>query len=132
VNNLAVPETSCGATGEQFHVRQFNPTMTTAQTVVISDSATVLDGGGGGNLTGTVHFRAYSDSGCTAGNELTDQQDVAVSGASPVTVSTTASVTFNTAGAHAVYWKVSYTSTNPAQTDIAASCTENTSLTITN
>ena len=49
-----------------------------------------------------------------------------------VTVGTTSSVTFNTAGALLVYWQVSYTSTNPAQTDIAATCSENTSLTITN
>jgi hypothetical protein len=131
-NNLAVPETSCGATGEQFHVRQFNPSLTTAQTVVISDSATISNGGGGGNLNGTAHFRAFSDSGCTAGNELTAQQDVAVGGGTSVTVSTTSSVTFNTAGAHTVYWQVSYTSNNSAQTDIAASCTENTNLTITN
>jgi hypothetical protein len=47
-------------------------------------------------------------------------------------VSTTTSVTFNTAGAHTVYWKVSYASTNAAQTDIAATCTEHTVSTITN
>jgi hypothetical protein len=129
-NNLDVAETSCTATGEQFRVLQFNPTMTTAQTVVISDSATVQDGGGGGALAGTVHFRAYSDSGCSAGHELTADQARSVSGNAPQTVSTTTSVTLTATGT--VYWKVSYDSTNPAQTSIAATCTENTSTTINN
>jgi hypothetical protein len=128
-NNLGVAETTCGASNEQFQVQQFNPALTTAQTVVISDSATITVGGGGA-LAGAAHFRAYSDSSCTA--ELTGDQSVAVAGASPQTVSTTTSVTFNTAGAHTVYWKVSYASTNAAQTDIAATCTEHTVSTITN
>jgi hypothetical protein len=132
-NNSAVAETACSASNEQFQVQQFNPALTTAQTVVISDSATITDGGGGGDLAGTAHFRAYSDSSCTSGNELTTaQDDRTVAGASPQTVSTTASVTFTGNGAHTVYWKVSYTSTNPAQTDIAATCTEHTVSTITN
>jgi hypothetical protein len=130
-NNLGVAETTCGASNEQFQVQQFNPALTTAQTVVISDSATITVGGGGA-LAGAAHFRAYSDSSCTAGNELTGDQSVAVAGAAPQTVSTTTSVTFNTTGASTVYWKVWYASTNTAQTDIAATCTEHTVSTITN
>ena len=131
VNNVA-QSTGCGDDNEQFSVQQFQPTLSTAQTVTVTDSATIMDGGGGGDLAGTAHFQPFSDSSCTAGNELADQEDVSVSGASPQTASMTTVVTFDSAGSHTVYWKVSYTSTNGAQKDIAATCTENTTLTIDN
>jgi hypothetical protein len=132
-NNLGVAETSCGATGEQFRVLSFNPTMTTAQTVTISDSATIDGTSGGGNLDGTAHFQPFDNSACNTANggqSLGAQQDRPVSGATSVTVSTTTSVSL-TASKH-VWWKVSYTSNNAAQTSIAASCVENTNVTITN
>ena len=115
---------------EAVTVFQIQPTMTTAQTVTVSDSATI-SATGGGNLSGTAHFRPFSDAGCST-TPLAAQENVSVSGASPQTVSATTTVTFNTAGAHIVYWQVSYTSSNPAQKDITATCTENTNLTITN
>ena len=115
---------------EAVTVFQIQPTLTTAQTVKITDSATI-SATGGGNLSGTAHFRPFSDAGCTT-TPLAVQEDVSVSGASPQTASATTIVTFNTAGNHLVYWQVSYTSSNPAQKDIAATCTENTNLTITN
>jgi hypothetical protein len=116
---------------ETLVVNQYQPTLGTGQTVKITDSVTISVTGGGA-LSGTAHFQPFSDSSCTAGNELATQENVSVSGASPQIKSATTMVTFNTTGAHAVYWKVSYTSNNPAQKDIAASCTEGTTLTITN
>jgi hypothetical protein len=52
-----------------------------------------------------------------------------VSGASPQTVTTTA-MTILDPGEPTIYWQVSYTSDNPAQTGIAATCTENSSIDI--
>lgn len=127
VNNVAV-STACNDANESFVVQQFNPTLTTAQTVTIKDSVTI-SAGGGGNLAGTAHVQPFSNSTCTAGNELAAQQNLPVSGASPQTVSTTA-ITITDPGQPTIYWKVSYDSTNPAQTGIAASCTENASLVI--
>jgi hypothetical protein len=114
---------------ETLTVQQFQPGLTTTQTVTIKDSATVTVSGGG-NLTGTLHFQPFSDSACSAANSLAAQEDIAVSGASPQTKNATTTVTYSTNGSHPVYWKVSYDSTNPAQQSIAATCSENTALTI--
>jgi hypothetical protein len=130
VNNRAVSVSACGAANEQFEVKQFQPALTTAQTVTINDSATITVTGGG-PLAGTAHIRPFSDSSCTSGNELAADQALSVSGDSPQTVSTTA-MTITSTGAHTIYWQVSYTSTNASQKSIAASCTENSSITITN
>jgi hypothetical protein len=127
-NNVATSE-DCNGTGESFVVQQFQPALTTAQTVTIKDSATITVSGGG-NLTGTAHFQPFSDSSCTAGNELAAQDDVSVSGASGTTVDSS-TMTITTTADH-IYWQVSYSSSNGAQKDIAATCTENSSITITN
>jgi hypothetical protein len=76
-----------------------------------------------------AHFQPFSDSSCTAGNELAAQQDVAVSGASGTTVSTTP-ITIVDPGQPTIYWNVSYTSSNGAHASIAATCTENASIVI--
>ena len=129
VNNLSAT-TACGDPNESSIVQQFNPTLSTAQTVTIKDTATILDGGGGGDLAGTAHFQLFTDNQCTAGNEVAGTaEDVAVSGASPQTASTTP-LTITDPGYSTLYWQVSYTSTNSAQTDIGATCTENSSLDI--
>jgi hypothetical protein len=114
---------------EVLTVNQFQPSLTSTQTVTITDSATVSVSGGG-NLNGTLHFQPFSTSGCTAGTSLAADDTQSVSGASPQTKSTATTLTYNTNGSHPVYWKVSYSSNNPAQKDIAATCTENTAITI--
>jgi hypothetical protein len=130
VNNKSAT-TLCGDANEGSVVQQFQPTATTAQTWTVKDSITILDGGGGGALAGTAHFELHKTSDCS--DSAVDSQDVPVSGATPQTVGTTvnANTTFTTSQP-TLYWKVSYTSTNPAQKDIAASCKENSSVTITN
>jgi hypothetical protein len=115
---------------ECFDVVVFQPALTTAQTVTIKDAATITVTGGG-NLSGTAHFQPFNGAGCVAGTSLGAVQDVAVSGASPQTVSTTP-ITITSQTALTVYWQVSYTSTNAAQSDIAATCTENTAIDINN
>jgi hypothetical protein len=115
---------------EVLTVNQFNPSLTTAQTVTVTDSMTIT-AGGGGDLAGTAHFQPFTSSDCTTGS-LHAQDDVSVAGPSSQTVASTVTVTFTGAGPHVVYWKVSYTSTNPAQASIASTCLETTTATITN
>ena len=107
----------------------FQPALTTAQTVTIKDTATITDGGGGGNLLGTVYFEAFSAAGCAAGTEIAGSaESFPITGASPQAASTTPMTITDPGGT--VYWKVSYDSDNAAQSDIAATCTENSTLTI--
>jgi hypothetical protein len=126
VNNAAV-STPCNDTGESFEVQQFNPTLATAQTWTVKDTATIT-ADGGGDLSGTAHFALYDNSTCT-GTALYSE-DVPVSGASPQDASTTPQEF--TSSATTLYWNVSYSSDNGAQTGIDATCIENSSLTIDN
>ena len=129
VNNVAV-STPCNDANESFVVEQFQPSMSTAQTWTVKDSATVTVTGGG-NLAGSVTFELHKTSNCS--DAATDTQTKQVSGASPQTVSTdvNANTTFTTSQP-TLYWKVSYASTNGAHKNIAATCTENSSVTIDN
>jgi hypothetical protein len=115
-------------TNECFDVEVFQPELSTTQTVTIKDEATISVSGGG-DLDGQAHFQPFSDSSCTAGNELAAVQDIDVAGASSQTVGTTP-MTIVDPGEPTIYWQVSYTSDNPAQADIAATCTENSSIVI--
>jgi hypothetical protein len=126
VNNVA-NSTPCNDTGESFEVQQFNPALSTAQTWTVKDTATITVGGGG-DLSGTAHFALYDNSTCT-GTALYSE-DVPVSGASPQDASTTPKEF--TSSATTLYWKVSYSSDNGAQTGIDPTCIENSSLTIDN
>jgi len=126
VNNVAV-STPCNDDNESFVVQQFNPALTTAQTWTVKDTATITVDGGG-NLKGTAHFGLFDNATCDGTALYTE--DVAVDGASGVTASTTPYEL--TASADTLYWQVSYTSDNGAQTDIDATCVENSSLTVDN
>jgi hypothetical protein len=104
--------------------------MTSEQSFIPNDSATI-SAPQGGNLAGTVTFKAYESSDCSGTAILT--QNVAVSGASPQTVGTD-NTTVKTTAAN-ISWNVSYDSTNPAQQDIPespATCFEKTALNIDN
>lgn len=101
--------------------------MTTAQTWVPRDSATI-SAPSGGDLAGSVSFALYNTSNCTG--TAIDSATVAVAGASPRTVSSGAFPAQSTSGNYS--WLVSYDSTNSAQRDIPASCHETSVLTITN
>lgn len=128
VNNVAV-STTCGDANESFVVQQFQPALTTAQTWTVKDSATITVGGGG-NLSGEAHFQLFRNSTCDSPATPLVNATVAVSGASPQTVETSPYTI--TATESTLYWKVFYHSANPAQKDIAATCTENSSVTINN
>ena len=82
----------------------------------------------GGNLAGNVKFEVFESSDCSGTAIYT--QTVTVSGASPQTVATT-NTTVSTTAAN-VSWRLTYTSTNPAQKSIPATCLEKTALAIDN
>jgi hypothetical protein len=132
--NSANHNTACTDTNEDVLVKTVPSSMTTAQSWVPRDSATV-SASAGGALAGTVTFALYASSDCAVGGDspiYTTTRPVA--GASPQTVSTVDSATQpaaqETSGSFS--WSVSYDSTNQAQDDIAASCHETSALTIDN
>ena len=105
VNNLAYAA-DCNAANESFVVQQFQPTLSTQQTLTVKDKATISVAGGG-NLSGTATFELHTSAACNDANPPT--QNIPVSGASPQNPETTA-ITYTTSAA-ALYWKVSYAST---------------------
>jgi hypothetical protein len=78
-----------------------------------------------------VSFSLYASGDCAVGGDAAIYTTtVAVSGASPETVSTSNTTAQTDSGSFS--WSVSYDSTNPAQEDIPASCHETSALTIDN
>jgi len=121
------PDTDFDKLTECFTVQAFAPTGTTRQWVYPNDAAKISYGGGG-NLAGTAVLSLYNSSAnCTAGGTTGRlyTQSLPVSGASPQTVKTTNTGTGVTTD-QTVWWRLVYTSTNPAQTSLPASCTETT------
>jgi hypothetical protein len=118
---------NCSDTNETVVVTSVPSSMTSAQSFIPNDSATI-SATAGGNLAGSVRFQAYESADCS-GTAIVDQTKT-VAGASPQTVSTT-NTTVSTTAAN-ISWKLTYTSTNPAQRSIAANCFEKSTLTIDN
>ncbi|MBI2777058.1 MAG: Ig-like domain repeat protein [Chloroflexi bacterium] len=123
VNNLPIAGI-CGDEGEGSVVQQFNPTLTTAQTWTVSDTVTI-DPVGGGDLEGTVYFELRRNS---CDGTLISSESIAVTGGA-TTASSTAQVFTDDV---TLWWVVWYSSENPAQTDIATSCKENSVLEVNN
>jgi hypothetical protein len=124
----------CTDTNEDVAVTTVASSLSTAQRWVPSDSATI-SATAGGNLTGTVSFELYASSDCAVGGDSPIYSTTRpVSGPSAQTVSTLDSATQPpaqlTSGSFS--WSVGYTSTNPAQRSIPASCHETSVLTISN
>jgi hypothetical protein len=117
----------CSDSNETVVVTSVKSSMTSAQSFIPNDSASI-SAPAGGNLAGSVKFEVFESSDCSGAAIYT--QTVPVSGASPKTVSTT-NTTVSTTAAH-VSWQLTYTSTNPAQQNIPATCLEKTDLTIDN
>jgi hypothetical protein len=123
----ATHNAGCTDANEDVVVSSVASSMTTAQTWVPNDSATI-SAPAGGNLAGNVTFTLYPSSDCTG--TLVYTTTVAVAGASPRTVSTSNSTPVTSSGSYS--WSVAYDSTNSAQRDIPASCHETSSVTISN
>jgi hypothetical protein len=125
--NATDHNTTCNDTDEDVVVSSLASSLSSTQSFIPNDSATV-SAPGGGNLAGSVKFEVFESNNCSGTAIYT--QTVAVSGASPKTVSTT-NTTISTTAAN-VSWRLTYTSTNPAQRSIPASCLEKTALSIDN
>jgi hypothetical protein len=118
----------CSDDNETVVVISVPSSMTSAQSFIPNDSATV-SASAGGNLAGSVKFELFESSDCS-GTAIYSPPALAVSGTSPQTVSTS-NTTVSTTAAN-VSWRVTYTSTNPAQRSIPATCLEKTALAIDN
>jgi hypothetical protein len=110
------------------------PTISTAQSFVPNDSATVsVADSTQGALAGNVVFQLYSDSQCS-GTKLYDSGDVAIASGSGSGTSRTVSSSNTTAysASSTFYWKVTYTSTNSGHKNVTSDCIEQSSITIDN
>jgi hypothetical protein len=127
-NNVGSTHNSdCSDTNEDVTVTSVASSMTSAQSFIPNDSATV-SAPQGGNLAGSMKFEVFESNDCSGTAIYT--QTVSVAGASPQSVHTTNTATSTTASS--LSWRLTYTSTNPAQRSIAANCFETSSLTISN
>lgn len=129
--NAKTHNAACTDSNEDVTMTSVPSTLTSAQRWVPNDSVTITAPAGTGNLAGTVSFELFANNTCT-GTALYSLTNAAVTGASPQTVSTANTTTAVVTATGSYWWKVSYTSTNPAQRSIQASCNETTALTIGN
>jgi hypothetical protein len=142
----------CSVTSERVQVRQIPTQISTAQSAIPNDSATITSSVTGNNLGtgGTVVFRLYGPTGsgataktalenCQAGNltlaggMLYTETKTNVGGAHSVTVGTT-NTTISVNVSETYYWNVTY---QPAAADTShtgrqSACAENTVLTFNN
>jgi hypothetical protein len=132
-SSAGVPSSS-STTGECFSVTA--PTSIATNPWFYPQDRAVISASSGGNLAGSVSFKLFDNSAdCTANGTtglLYMEGPDAVSGLSPQTVDTSNSsfrVTSSTVGN--LYWRVTYTSTNPLQTASSSVCVENIGATIT-
>jgi hypothetical protein len=128
--NTATHNAGCTEANEDVDVTDVPSSMTTAQSWVPNDSATISAPAGTGSLAGTVSFALYATGDCTGTAIYTTNPAVAVSGTSPQTVSTSNTTAQLLTGTFS--WSVSYDSTNNAQRDIPSTCLETSALTIAN
>jgi hypothetical protein len=119
-NTLGVTHNAeCTDAAETVTVRQLTPDITTAQSFVPNDSATITVTGGGAP-TGSVTFTLFDDATCE-GNPLWSQTVALPEGTDlSKTVSTTSTRAYTTSKTFS--WLVSYTSTNPGHTNASHSC----------
>jgi hypothetical protein len=128
-NTLGASATACPDANEAVTV-QAQPTISTAQTFTVKDSATI-SATSGGDLAGTLRFRLYPNGDCGGTTTLVDQSFTNISGPSPLTRETTP-VTITTSQT-TLSWLVEWSNTNPLQKDVTSTCaTENASLSINN
>ena len=130
VNNVA-KSGNCGDANEGSLLISLPPTMSTTQFFYPNDSATVTVSAGGGNLAGSVRFQAWTVAGCTGAPLIDQTVPISGTGALTKTLETT-NTTIRIFGG-SIFWKVEYTSTNPAHKNASSACgAENTVLNVTN
>ena len=125
------PAATDASTGECFDVIQLQPTIATAQTFTVFDSATITVDPRAGDLEGTVTFQLFiNDTTCAGSPVLTTS--VPVSGPSgQQALSGTHVMTMQ--GTQTLSWKVTYTSTIAGHKNVTSTChNENATLSFTN
>jgi hypothetical protein len=126
------PAATDASTGECFQVIQLQPTIATAQTFSVFDTAVItVDSPRAGDLNGTVVFQLFvNDTTCAGTPVLTTSAPI--SGPSgQQALSGTYMITLQ--GTHTLSWKVVYTSANPGHKNVTSTChNENATLTFTN
>jgi hypothetical protein len=120
-----------------FEVQNCAPTTTTTEQFVYpNDKATISVGSGFGNLAGTVTFQLFDDATeCANGTPVLFTQTITLSAGTTTQTVETTNYPGNTGGPGGTlippvritddtphYWKVSYDSTNPLQTDSESAC----------
>jgi hypothetical protein len=125
------PAASDASAGECFSVVQLQPSLTSAQTWTVTDSATVTVGTGAGDLAGSLTLQMWNNGTCE-GTPLVNST-VPIAGASPQ-AGASSTYTINIPGGPATYsWKVTYASTNTGHKNITGACSnENGTLAFTN
>ncbi|MGY2875185.1 hypothetical protein ACVW00_002375 [Marmoricola sp. URHA0025 HA25] len=121
---------SCTVGTEDVTVSTVASSVSTAQSWVPNDSATV-SAPAGGNLNGTLTFTLYPTANCT-GTPVYGPIGRTVAGTSPQTVVTSNTTAISAATGAPYSWKVSYSSSNLAQRAIPDSCQETSTLSIAN
>lgn len=130
-NNLGTTHNAlCTDTDETVVVNQVQTTITTRQFVLPQDKAKIT-APGGGNLAGNVTFELYPSAlSCNNSDtalRLYSEGPISISGASPQ-FATTNNLTVRVSTNSTAYWRVTYVSTNQAQTNASSVCVENTSV----
>jgi hypothetical protein len=126
-------------TGECFTVTA--PTSIATNPFFYPQDRVTISASSGGDLAGSVSFRLYDSLADCNANVATvaggllysesGQNNDSISGASPQSVNTNNTTFRVTATTAAMYWRVTYTSTNNAQTGKSSVCVENIADTIT-
>ncbi|MGH2793967.1 MAG: hypothetical protein ACRDKG_06645 [Actinomycetota bacterium] len=113
---------------------QDTTSMTTAQRWLPNDSATITSGAGG-TVSGSLVFSLYSNlANCNSGGatgRLYTESFTLTNAASPATRTTTNNAVLVTTTSQ-VWWRVVFTSSDPNLVGSSSTCSETTSLTITN
>jgi hypothetical protein len=140
--NGTTHNTDCLDDDEDVTVQQLQPTLSTAQTFIPNDAATVSVAGGAGDLDGDVTFYLWiDDPTCGDDDPLTADQSFGPipvfaedDGSDPLTdtAATNNAVAYGDDGTD-FYWMVVFESTTGSHLDVVGTCgNENSSITIDN
>jgi hypothetical protein len=123
----------CNADNEASLVISLTPTVATGQFFYPNDAATVTVASGGGNLAGSVRFRAYTTADCSTAAIVDQTVALTVGGTGLTGTAETTNTTVRVSTTSNLYWDVDYDSTNGAHEDVNGVCgTENSAITINN
>ena len=114
---------NCDVSAEEVVVQQLTPTISTAQSFVPNDSATITVSGGG-NLAGSVVFELFGNHTCSGTALYTSSAIDVTTGAGTTGLSKTVSSSNTTAysATQDFSWRVTYTSTNGGHTNATHRC----------